>query len=128
MSKTSIRSIKISTLKDYCRNNPQVYKELFYITGTRLNLVIAHSETMSLGNSYRSLAHKLAYYADQFGQVSDEGIKLLVPLTNSDLASVMNISRETVSRSFSRLQQKGLVKSGKNIIIPDVEKLRREAY
>jgi len=128
MSNAIVRSIKMNVLEDYCRDHPSVHKDLFYVTGTRLNLVIANSETLSLGNSYRKLASQLVYFANHFGQTSGEGIKILIPLTNTDLASILNLTRETVSRSFSRLQQKGLVKSGKNITVLDIEKLRKEIY
>ena len=126
MSNASIRSIKLTTLQDYCEQNPQIYKDLFYVSGTRFNSWIASVEMLSQGNSYRKLAHQLIYFAEEYGQTSAEGTKILIPLTNQDLAGILKLTRETISRNLSRMQQKGLVKLGKNITIVNIEKLRKE--
>jgi len=129
MSNAKIRTITMASLGAYCQDNPHIYKELFYIAGTRLNLVIASSEIMSLGNSYMKLAQQLVYFGNHFGEVSANGeVKILLPLTNSDLAGLLNLTRETISRSMSRLKRKGLVRPGINLVITDIDKLRREAY
>ena len=126
MSNAVIRSIRMDTLEEYAGEHPQIYKDLFYVAGTRLNLVIADSDTLSQGNSYRKLAHQLVYFATHFGQPSGDGIKILVPLTIQDLASVLKVTRETISRNLSRMKQKGLVKTDNNAIVVDLEKLQKE--
>jgi CRP-like cAMP-binding protein len=123
---TRLYSIPLAELKDQVDKNPELHENLLRVAGNRLNSNIHHLENMSLANSYRRLAHQLLYFASQFGEFGPEGITILLPLTNSDLSSVLDLTRETVSRNFSRLRQKGLVKNGTHIMIPDIEKLRRE--
>jgi len=126
MPKTTVRSVTMADLQEYAVRNQSIYKELFYVAGIRLSSNIQRLENVSLSSSYRRLAHQLACFAEQFGENSSSGTKILLPLTNSDLANVLNLTRETVSRSFSRLRKKGLAIGGTHIIIPDVDKLRQE--
>jgi CRP/FNR family transcriptional regulator len=116
----------MADLHEHANRHESIYKELFYTAGIRLSSNIQRLENVSLSSSYSRLVHQLVCFAEQFGEKSSAGTKILLPLTNSDLANVLNLTRETVSRSFSRLQKKGLAIGGTYIIIPDISKLRQE--
>jgi CRP/FNR family transcriptional regulator len=79
---------------------------------------------MALKNAYRRVAHLLVYFAALYGQQTDSGVKLVVPLTHQDIGDMLDLSRETVSREMAKLKTRGLIASDKTIVIPDVDALR----
>jgi CRP-like cAMP-binding protein len=126
MSPAMIRTVSMTELKQAAAADAKLYEDLLYIAGLRLNYVIAELETMSMGNVYQKIAHQLLYLADHYGERNGQSAKILVPLSTGDLAGILNVTRETISRNLSRLQRKDLISTGKNILIPDIEKLRKE--
>jgi CRP-like cAMP-binding protein len=127
MTDIEIFSIKQSDLQAAISENPLIYKDLFYAAGLRLNSYIHRLESMSLRAANKKVAHQLVYLADIFGKPNESGVSIQVPLTHQNLADMLNLARETVSHIITRLQEKGLIEPAKNIIILDIDRLRREA-
>lgn len=127
LTPASIFSIDQSTLEEALNENPIIYKDLLFVAGVRLGSNIQNLENMSLGTAQGRVAHLLVYFADVFGQKSSEGITIELPLTHQTLANALNLARETVTHSLIHLQEKELIVSGKNIVVPDLDKLRTEA-
>lgn len=57
------------------------------------------------------LAHALAALADDFGRRDDDGIRIDLRLTQSDLAHLVGSTRETTSTVFNEFRRAGLVDS-----------------
>ena len=92
------------------------------------NMYRRHSERI-LNLEYRTVRERLISFlltmAKRFGQETEDGVVIDVPLRHQDIASSINSSRETPSREMSYLERKGLVKSKQlYITIKDIEKLR----
>ncbi|MFA5003822.1 MAG: Crp/Fnr family transcriptional regulator [Candidatus Saccharimonadales bacterium] len=104
--------------------NPEVYRAILFETGQRLQSAIHHFENTSFRHAYKKVVHQLVFLAQQFGQAEPRGIKLMLPLTQQDLADTIMISRETVSHVIVRLRDMGLILPTKLIIIPDINKLK----
>lgn len=124
MTPIDIYSINQETLHSAVAKNPIIYRDLFYSAGLRLNSYIHRLESSSLRVSNRKIVHQLLYYAEIFGEKTENGVLINLPLTHQNLADVLNLARETVSNCLSRLEQRGLLKGGKNILIPNTEELR----
>jgi len=79
-----------------------------------------HSERI-LNLEYRSVRERIASFlltmAKRFGQVTDEGIVIDVPLRHQDIASSVNASRETASRELATLERQGLIINRQSCII-----------
>ena len=61
------------------------------------------------------------------GKQSAEGVEVVLPISNQELASQIGTVRELVSRNFSRLQAEGIVKvDGRNVWISDLTALEAE--
>jgi CRP-like cAMP-binding protein len=61
----------------------------------------------------------------RFGQKTDEGSLITVPLRHQDIASSINASRETASRELAFLERNNLIKNKQSYItLKDVKKLR----
>lgn len=88
-----------------------------------------HSERI-INLEYRSVRERLVSFllttAKRFGQSSDHGIVLDVPLRHQDIASSISATRETASRELAVLERLGLITRDKQsiITITDMDKLR----
>ncbi len=92
-----------------------------------LEMYRIHSERI-INLEYRTVRERLISFlltmANRFGEPSDQGLCIQVPLRQQDIASSINSSRETTSREMSALEKRGLIKgSPQGIILTDREKL-----
>ncbi len=111
------------------KDNPLIYRDLFSEAGQHLSATIHHLENIALSNTYKKVAHILLYFATKFAKKNLRGTKITLPLTQQDVADIVGATRETVSISMTELKKKRLIKtSGRYIVIPDIVKLREEAY
>lgn len=125
MTDIVIYSISIDQLNKAASEDPSIYKDLLYASGVRLNSYIHYLEDISLKTSYEKVAHRLIFLADQMGELTPQGTKILLPLTHQDIADILDLSRETVSREMAKLKAKRLVSGTKNIIIPKLDELEK---
>lgn len=123
-----MHSIDKHTLLKALEDEPMLYRDLFYVSGERLGSNIQRLENMSLRVAYRQVAHQLVHYGRKFGEINEQGITILLPLTHQNLANILNLARETVTTCLNRLQEKGIITIAPHIVILDNEKLKREAY
>jgi CRP-like cAMP-binding protein len=128
MTDANVYSINQTTLLENLEKDTMLYKDLLNVSGVRLQSNIERLENMSLRVAQRRIAHLLVHLVDKFGEKTEHGTKILVPLTHQNIADLLDITRETVNRRIVRLEEKGLIITGKNIVVPDIEKLRREAH
>lgn len=124
MTDIVVNSISFESLHKALQADKSIYTDLLYVAGTRLNSYIWRLEDTSLGNSTWRVAHQLSFLASQFGEMTETGLKIMVPITHQDLADILNLSRETVSRSIAKLRDKKLIISGQYTVIPDPAKLK----
>jgi CRP/FNR family transcriptional regulator len=79
-----------------------------------------HSERI-LNLEYRSVRERIVSFlltmANRFGEETDEGLKIAVPLRHQDIASSVNASRETASRELSALERRGLLVNRQSSIV-----------
>lgn len=127
MCNSEIYAVEGEQFREAVNNNPSLYKQLFSIAGKRLQLYIQLVENMELRNSYRRLAHQLAYFAREFGEPKGSATTILIPLTHQDLADILSITRETVSLGMERLQNERLIRHDKNIVVYSLARLEKEA-
>ncbi len=130
MTDVDLYSLDRDALKEALAKDPLLYKDLFYAAGVRLNSYIHRLEDASITGSHRRVAHLLVYLSNVFGSpTKDGGLMIDLPLTQQTIAEILGLARETVTHSVVNLREKGLlVASDKKIILPDPEKLQREAY
>ena len=129
MTPLTVYSLGKDQFNEAVRKDPQLYRGLLAISGKRLHSTLHGLENLTLGNAYRRVAHELLYMAQRFGEEQPGGgIKVAIPLTHQDLADILSLTRETVSVNMARLRQKKLLKSGRNVIIPDIKALEAEAF
>jgi CRP-like cAMP-binding protein len=130
----AMSDIKLSTLDsrlfiEAAAKDSIIYRDLLSEAGSRLHATIHGLENLSLKSSYKRLAHQLVYFGRSFGKKDpSSSVMIKVPLTHQTLADMLSLTRETVSIGFVQLRKKKLIITGKNIVIPNIEKLEKEAY
>ncbi len=74
------------------------------------------------------VARRLVELVDRFGQPTEAGIRITLPLTQEELASWVGASREAVSKALRTLRADGYVRTQRRaVIVIDIEGLRRRA-
>ena len=124
MTDVRLYSISGRSLRESADNDPRLYKEVLAHAGIRLRSNIQKLENIALKDAGNRVAHCLVYYARRFGIQSDGQIEFDVPLKQQDIADILNLSRETVTRSMIKLRADGLISTNNRIIVHDLDKLK----
>jgi len=74
-------------------------------------------QMLSFNNASQRIMMLFLLLSDKYGEKTLEGIKLNIKLTHQDIANMVGISRETVTRVIERLNAEGAVKVLKNKFI-----------
>lgn len=108
------------------RSHPDVAHAVIRTLGRRLRHLVQVTETLAFRDVAARLAMLLAGYADRIGVPSGEGVELKLERTQEELSLEIGTARESVSRAWRQLRERGLIESlgGQRIRIPDVERLR----
>lgn len=108
------------------RDNPDVARAVIYELGKRLRHLVHVTETLAFRDVAARLAHYLAEYAEQHGQQTSEGVEIVISRTHEELSFELGTARESVSRAFKQLAEKGVIRpiTRKRLRIPDVAQLR----
>lgn len=103
----------------YIRSHPDVIFELIKRIAIRLKGTQERIEELAFGNANHKVASILLICADRFGVKTTQGIEIQVPLTHKDLATLVGLTRETVSIEMNKLKKEGafVAKNGKILII-----------
>lgn len=118
-------SISLTKLVDAldAYSGPELYKDLFAISGRRLQYHIHRLNNDALSSAYEKVAHQLDFLSQQFGVSAKDGIEIQMPLRHQDLADMLNMSRETVSKQLIKMQSNGAIHASRHLTITDKEKL-----
>lgn len=97
------------------------------VVGARLRRLVGIIEELSFTTVRHRLASLLVRLARSEGERTPEGVEVLLPVNNQELASQIGTVRELVSRNFSRLQSEGILAvDGRNVTIQDLNALEAE--
>lgn len=94
-----------------------------------LEMYRLHGERI-LTLEYRTVRERIISFlltmGQRFGNPTDGGILIEVPLRHQDIASSVNATRETTSRELSALERKGLLENKQSFtLLKDVEALTK---
>jgi len=84
-------------------------------------------ELLKLGSACQNVAYIIDLCAEQFGIKNGRTVTIDLPLAHKDIASMVGLTRETVSLEMKKLEQLGLIEyKRRNITIKDLEVFRRK--
>ncbi|HLV24949.1 MAG TPA: Crp/Fnr family transcriptional regulator [Gemmatimonadales bacterium] len=118
--------LPLSVFEHVYRSNPDVAHAIIRALGRRLRHMVQVTETLAFRDVAARLAMLLAGYADEAGIGDDGSAVLALNRTQEELALEIGTARESVSRAWRQLMQRGLVQrvGRQRVRIPDVDKLR----
>jgi CRP/FNR family transcriptional regulator len=110
-----------------CLTHPRVALKVLRVVGARLRRLVGIIEELSFTTVRHRLASFLVRLARTEGKRTSEGVEVLLPVNNQELASQIGTVRELVSRNLSRFQSEGILKvDGRSVTIPDLKALESE--
>ena len=111
----------------FIKSEPDV---LFYATqrlAAGLSGLVTRVGQLVLDDAYTKIVLLVLYYADNFGEETEDGIVLRVPLTHREIAAWVGTTRETASLQIETLIEKGLLASkGRLLVIKNRDLLVKE--
>ncbi|MEU7900565.1 Crp/Fnr family transcriptional regulator [Nonomuraea sp. NPDC049152] len=74
------------------------------------------------------VATRLLELAERYGEKTNSGLRVALPLSQDELAGWTGASREAVSKALRTLRDRGLIETGRRrVVIHDLEGLRKRA-
>lgn len=105
-----------------------VFSEIIEGILVRFQTALRRMQYLTFGNAAARLASILLICGRDFGIEKSNEIEIQIPLTHKDIASLVGVTRETVSLELKRLDKKGLITHNKKlIVIKDKESLEKKA-
>ena len=110
-----------------CLAHPQVALKVLRVVGARLRRLVGIIEELSFTTVRHRLASFLLRLAKKEGKRTSEGVEIVMPVSNQELASQIGTVRELVSRNLSRLQAEGMIKiDGRTVTVCNLKALEAE--
>ena len=96
------------------RNHPDIALKVMEELCRRLDRLENTVETMGTRTVEARVSSVLLEFADKYGKPHPEGIMIELPLTREGIANYIGLTRETVSRKMSLLQDEGVIEMNGN--------------
>jgi CRP/FNR family cyclic AMP-dependent transcriptional regulator len=104
---------------------PRMAPSIIEVLSTRLRYTTTYAESLAFLDVYGRVAAKLLELAERYG-VQKEGIEIELRLTQSELASWVGATRESVNKVLGTFRGQGLIEiEGKKITISDQQGLKK---
>lgn len=119
MEDTKICMLKKNDMDSIIERNPGIALKLLKTVTKRL----AHTENLAHNLATNDPEVRIAYiileFCEKYGKDTDKGIIINLPLTREEIASYIGVTRETISRKFSKFEDLGFITSigNKQLII-----------
>jgi CRP-like cAMP-binding protein len=120
LSPTVVWLLPKSDLKEFLDRFPGILHAFIHILVARVRLTTRHVEAMTFQDVQGRLAFMLLNLAKRHGQQTEDEIRIDIPLTQVDLATIVGATRESVNKALSYLRSQNLVKvDGTHFVVVD---------
>ncbi|AJO24509.1 transcriptional regulator, Crp/Fnr family [Heyndrickxia coagulans] len=107
---TNLVAIRITDFENVLLNNPQLTMTLYGVMSDEILDLQDRLEAQILNNAYEQVVKLFLRLTRTHGVQEKDGFVLVkTPLNNSDLANMIGVTRETVSRTIRQLKEKNLI-------------------
>lgn len=126
LEKTCLVFLPRADFEELYRTQPSVARAVIQSLGRQLRHLVNVTETLAFRDVAARLAMLLSSYADRIGVPTVEGMVLTLHRTQAELSLEIGAARESVSRAYRQLRNRGLIEllSDHRVRIPDLERLR----
>ena len=128
MEDTVVLVLSHDRFREQMRRYPQMALNLMKALSVLVRYNTQQVGSLTLLDIPGRLARKLLELAQDHGQVEPEGVRINLALTQSDLASLIGTTRESVNKAMSTFRREGLIFVRQNhIVIADPDALQQYA-
>ncbi len=128
VEKTTVLELGRDTFLEILKDQPQMTDILLRTMGGALRRLTEQAADFVFLDLHGRVAKLLVGMADDRGVRSSQGVELDLQLTQSDLASIVGGSRQSVNQILRSFERRGYVEvEGRKMIVKEVELLRRRA-
>lgn len=111
----------------FVKEDPTVLHELIDRLVSHFDVFVDRVGNLEISKAYPRLVAQLLFLSKRFGKKVGKGVVIQVPIAHKDIASSINMTRETASREFEKLEKKGLIGYRKHsIVIKNENALKKE--
>jgi CRP-like cAMP-binding protein len=122
-----IRKVPKENFLTFLKKHPEELLELSSKLISIFDVLINRIDSLEYTNAYARLISRLLYLAERFGEIQKNTVLITLPIHQKDIASSIALTRETTSREFKKLEEKGIVGYTNHlIVINDIEALKKE--
>lgn len=132
---STLYKIPVEHYQEVLRGNPDFAYTVAGVVSKKYQVLIEQITQLAFTNCTSRIARMIVYLVKQYGVKTSEGIKIDIRFIHEDISFIANTSRVTVSRTFSRLTDQGLIKKTRGYFyVTDLEglmelaKTREEKY
>lgn len=128
IEQASLVVVPISQFEKVLVENPQLSIKVFKVLGEKIVDLQERLEAQILNNTYEQIIKLLIRLGELHGEKKTDGSVLLkTDFTNKDLANMIGTTRETVSRTLTRMKKEELISSdNQGNMILDIDQLLNE--
>lgn len=107
------------------KENPEIAIEILQVVYDRIIKLENLIQSLSTKDIESRIAGLLLSFVKDFGVRKGSTIELELPLSREDIANYIGVTRETISRKLSSMQEQGIIElvGTKRIIIKDIKEL-----
>lgn len=122
---TVVLMLSRDRLRAHLRTLPQLAHNFMQALSVRVRYSTLQVGSRTLLDVPARLARKLVELAQLHGEVAADGVRLNVTLTQSELASLIGATRESINKALAHLKREGVIRLDQNqITILDPDALR----
>jgi len=127
MEDSVIYLIETKKIKLLMQKYPEITLKIIKLITDRLRRAQKSVHSLGLKNARSRTAGLLLYLAEKHGEKTNNKIMINMEISQQEMASMIGITRETISRILNKFRKNGYIKtSRKNIYIIDKDKLKME--
>ncbi|NRD80530.1 Crp/Fnr family transcriptional regulator [Bacillus sp. BRMEA1] len=130
MEPSTLIAVPVSKFDHVLIENPELCIKVFRVLGEKIIDLQNRLEEQILNNTYEQIVKLLIRLAKAHGSPKGDGTTLLkAEFTNKDLANMIGTTRETISRTLTKMKKDELIEvDNEGNMILDVDKLMEEIY
>ena len=122
---TIVYAIRTRDFYALMQEHPELALKMLSFTCKNIRRTFRQIRNLAMKNARERLASKLFSLAIQFGEKSDEGTKITIPLTIEDTAKMIGTTRETANRILLEFKKDKIIRiQAHYITVLDEKKLR----
>ena len=125
MDNTVVSILSRDRFRLHMRNSPQLALNFMKLLSVRVRYSTQQVSSLTLLDTPGRLARKLLELAHDHGQAEPGGVHINLTLTQSDLASLIGATRESVNKALGAFRRQGLIRTqAGHIVIVEPDALR----